>query len=88
LKRDEAISVISNFFTKCNVYDTSWVSLTPPDADNVLSHGYQIHIKMLLDEHTKDCLEEFLQEVDLGLTYAEEKGGLLIIYRPEKNKRV
>jgi hypothetical protein len=59
--------------------------LMPPDADDVLSHGYQLHIKAPLgNEHLK-CMKPIAQKYKLDMNYEPTKE-LLVIYRPlEKN---
>jgi len=83
LNRGEAIKVLKEIFEKCTICDGNWLSIMPPGASNILSRGYQLHLKFPLDEESKKCMKEILEKYDLALMYKKEQE-LIIIYRPKK----
>jgi hypothetical protein len=52
----------------------------PPNADDLLSHGYQLHIKPLPAGDVA-CIKPLVDKSNLKLAEEPEKD-LLIIYRP------
>lgn len=55
--------------------------LMPPDADDVLSQGYQLHIKASLCERQVSCIKPITKNYGLSLAHEPAKQ-LLVIYRP------
>jgi hypothetical protein len=51
LKREEAVSLLKEITGICGGMGEEVVMLMPPNADDVLSHGYQLHIKGAVKEH-------------------------------------
>ncbi len=78
LDRAEAIRVLKEIIVCTNCY-SPFVALMPPNARNLLSKGYQIHIKTQLDKSQRDMLEDILKKNKLAL---EEDKETLIIYKP------
>ena len=74
------MSVLKEIFEKCTLFDGQYIALMPSNAANLLSHGYQVHMKVPFDDKTKTCMQEILQKY--GLVLKEEKE-LAIIYRPK-----
>jgi len=56
----------------------------PPDADDVLSKGYQLHIKANLDEETLSCMKPMVEKHGLKM---KQEADLLVIYRPLTKKQ-
>jgi hypothetical protein len=82
LKRDEAILVLKELFEKCTNLDGHYLELMPPNASTMLSGGYQIQIKTILDEETRTCMQDILMKYQLTIKVEEENS--FIIYRPHK----
>jgi len=57
----------------------------PPDSDDVLSHGYQLHIKTSLGIEHLACIEPLVKKYNLALANEPTKQ-LLVIYRPIEKK--
>jgi hypothetical protein len=74
---------IFNEIAKCGKFEPKDVSLMPPDANSVLSHGYQLHVKARLGEDHIECVKPFIEKYSLAMNYEPEKE-LLVIYRPLK----
>ena len=84
MNRDEAVSLLKELNLACDGIGEQGIMLMPPDADDVLSHGYQLHIKAIGTERL-DCIKSLVEKHKLALANEPEKG-LLVIYRPvEKN---
>ena len=48
MNRQEATSLLKEVYQVCGGLGEQGVMLMPPDADDVLSHGFQLHIKRRL----------------------------------------
>lgn len=59
--------------------------LLPPNADDVLSQGYQLHIKFPLSKGDIDCIKPIVESRNLALKDEPEKQ-LLVIYKPMTDK--
>ncbi len=81
MKREEAVKVLLEISKTCHALDMYNIMLMPPNADDVLSKGNQLHIKANLDEQTQLCIKPIIEKY--GLTMEQEKD-LLVIYRPMK----
>jgi hypothetical protein len=79
LKREEATSLLREIIAVCDGMNEQAVMLMPPNADDVLSHGYQLHIKPLPDNLV--CLRPLIEKRDLKIAQEPTKN-LLVIYRP------
>jgi hypothetical protein len=85
LNRKEAVDLISAIHSKCMPLDMVHIMLMPPDADDVLSRGYQLHIKATLSDGNLECIKPLLEKNKLAFANEPEKQ-LLVIYRPLKKK--
>ena len=50
MRRDEAVKLLKEVSDKCQSLAPYAIALMPPDADDVLSLGFQVHIFANLDE--------------------------------------
>jgi hypothetical protein len=80
-KREAADLLIELLDTFGSLQGNSF-ALMPPNADSVLSKGYQIHIKRTLDESTLLAVRKIV--LDRGLAISEENN-LTVIFKPIKN---
>ena len=78
MEREKAISVVKEIFDKCNLIEGKAIKLMPPDANNVLSNGCQIHIESRNDTHLEKCLKTIASSKSLA--FAKE-GEQVIIYK-------
>lgn len=81
MKREEAVAVIKRIFEECNGIEGKSLKLMPPDADNVLSKGCQIHINTMNDVVLNSCLASMANKNKLA---AEVEGNYFIVYKPQK----
>jgi hypothetical protein len=79
MRREEAVSLLREVSDKCPSLAPNGIMLMPPDADGVLSKGFQLHIKAHLDEESLSCINPLV--IEHGLLLKNEKD-LLVIYRP------
>jgi hypothetical protein len=79
LDRVEAVSVLREIISKCNLI-VNFVNLVPPRADDVVSKGYQIHIKPSIDTCDREVVLRIIVEHQLALQEDDEK---IIIYKPK-----
>ncbi len=86
MNRQEAISLLKEVQQACDHFGENGVMLMPPDADDVLSHGYQLHIKAPLGNEHLECIKPIAQKHKLNMNYEPTKE-LLVIYRPMEKKR-
>lgn len=82
MNREEATSLLKEIAEKCNILADA-IMLMPPNADDVLSHGYQLHIKSITRDQDADCMKPIVESHNLAMAN-EEKRDLLVIYRPMK----
>jgi hypothetical protein len=83
LNRQEATSLLKEVYQVCGGLGEQAVMLMPPDADDVLSQGFQLHIKAPLGNEHLECVKPLVQKHKLAMTYEPTKE-LLVIYRPLK----
>jgi len=81
LNRQEAVKLLRALNLACDGLGEEGVMLMPPDADDVLSHGYQLHIKASLGTEHLACIEPLVKKYKLSLANEPAKQ-LLVIYRP------
>jgi hypothetical protein len=83
LKREEATNIIKEIELACDGFGQQGVMLMPPNADDVLSHGYQLHIKPSISEQRLACIKPIVEKHQLAMIN-EPKNQVLVIYRPIK----
>ena len=87
MKREEATRLLKDIIGVCDGINEQGVMLMPPDADDVLSHGYQLHIKMISTD-SLSCIRPIVQKHNLVIAQETEEG-VIVIYRPmEKEETV
>lgn len=82
LNRDEAITFIKELLYTFVELEGRSFAIMPPDADNVLSAGYQVHLKSELPDALVVAIKRYI--VSRQLVMAQEKKNLIVIYRPLK----
>ena len=82
MKREEAILVLKELFEKCTTLDGHYLELIPPNASTMMSGGYQIQIKTVLDEETRNCMQDVLVNYHLTIKVPDEQ--TFIIYKPHQ----
>ncbi len=80
MKREEATSLLRDIIETCDGIGEKGVMLMPPNADDVLSHGYQLHIKGAVKEYLS-CIEPIITKRGLAVAHEPSKN-LVVIYRP------
>jgi hypothetical protein len=83
LKREEAILVLKELFEKCTTLDGHYLELLPPEASTMMSGGYQIVIKTVLDEYTRNCMQDVLMKYHLTIKVQDEQ--TFTIYKPHQD---
>lgn len=78
LDRVEAVRILKEIIAS-TCCDSNFVALMRPNAYNLLSKGYQIHIKTTIDVNQKDKVDSILEKNGLVL---KEDRETLIIYKP------
>ncbi len=79
MNRQDAVTLFKELQEKCPELYATHLMLMPPNADNVLSKGYQIHIKPSIDEHTRQCVEPIVVKHSLAF---KQDTQVDVIYRP------
>ena len=85
LNREEATALLKEASKVCDLFGAQGIMLMPPDADDTLSKGYQLHIKAKIGNEHLECMKPLVQKYKLAMNYEPEKE-LLVIYRPIENK--
>ena len=80
MQRDEAIALLKEIMYTCGGIKEEGIMLMPPNADNALSRGYQLHIKASLTMDIVTCIREIVANHKLAMH--EENENLIVIYRP------
>ncbi|MGD6851312.1 MAG: hypothetical protein ACQCN6_04540 [Candidatus Bathyarchaeia archaeon] len=83
MNRNKATNLIKEIANACDGLGEEGIMLMPPNADNVLSYGYQLHIKSSYSQQHLDCIQSIVQKHNLALTIEKQKG-LIIIYMPRE----
>lgn len=78
MNREEAATVLKQILTLSNCL-SPYAALMPPDADSVLSKGYQIHINAERSACNREVVSKIAQINGLMLI---EENGTLVIYKP------
>jgi hypothetical protein len=60
LRREEAISVLKELLDNCTGLDGHYFELAPPNVPTSTKEGYQIIIKIALEQETKKCIQDIL----------------------------
>ena len=84
LNRTEAAALIKEIIETCAPIDTDGFMLMPPNADDVLSHGYQVHLKSSSHQETIPCIKPLVERHNLKFVDEPEKD-LIIIYQSLKS---
>ena len=66
MKREEAISVLKELLDNCMGLDGHYFELAPPNVGTSTKGGYQIIIKVALDQETKKCVQDILMKHQLA----------------------
>ncbi len=80
MNRDEAMQVLKELISSTDC-DSHFIALMPPNAYNILSKGYQIHIKTGFNDDERCVIDELLKKNGYAL---KEQGDTLVIYKPLK----
>jgi hypothetical protein len=83
LDREEVIKLFKVLFDRCRHIEGKSLKLMPPDADNVHSKGYQIHISPNNDEALECCIGRVAREHELAVV---DEGDMLVIFKPVDSK--
>jgi hypothetical protein len=81
VKREEATALLKEIISVCDGLAETAVILMPPNTDDVLSHGYQLHIKTQTVQQTLPCVKPLILKHNLAIADDTDKG-LMVIYRP------
>lgn len=71
--------VLKQILEAAKCVSSDYIALMPPNTDNTLSKGYQIHIKTNLAMCNRASVEEVAKKYQLIL---RQEGELLVIYKP------
>jgi hypothetical protein len=81
MKRDEAVTFLKEITNTCTNMSPDSVTLFNSKPDDLDSTGYQVHIKTVLDNETKQRLQNIAEKHSLAL---KEEEGKLVIYQPKE----
>ncbi len=80
LNRWDAVGILQEIMGACrDIFP--FMAIMPPNANNMMSRGYQIHIRTNSSSLDKSCIERITQENNLAL---DEEKGVFVIYKPIK----
>ena len=82
--RKELTVLFKELFDNCPHLEGKPFVLMPPNADDVLSKDYQIHIRSEIDESLLVCIRKIIKKHD-KLAINEQKN-LVVIYEPLKQE--
>jgi len=81
MKRNEAVTYLKEITNTCTNMSPDAVALFDSRPDDPDSTGYQVHIKTVLDNETKQRLQNIAEKHSLAL---REEKGKVIIYQPKE----
>ncbi len=85
MNREEAASVLREIALNCGPIGEEAIILMPPHSNDVLSQGYQLHIKPGVSLESLNCVEKIAKEHNLSVKH-EVTNNLTIIYRDANRK--
>jgi hypothetical protein len=83
LNRSEVVSLFKQVLEVCGGLGEQAIMMMPPNADDVLSSGYQIHIKPSLRQADFQCIQAIVQKHNLSIIN-EPTRDLTVIFRQRK----
>ena len=84
LNRKEAVLVLKEMFEECTLFDGQYLALMPPNSAGLLSHGYQVHLKIPINKETQDCMQRVAKKYNCALSTINKNGeDVAVIYRPK-----
>jgi hypothetical protein len=86
VKRDEVVTCLKEITVTCTSMSPDSVTLFNSKPDDLDSTGYQVHIKAVLDNETKQRLQNIAEKHSLALR--EEKGNSLSISLKKPRKQL
>jgi len=86
MNREQATSLLKELNLACDGLGAQGVMLMPPNADDVFSHGCQLHIKTSASQETIACIKPLVEKRNLAMANEPDKQ-LLVIYRPMKKQK-
>jgi hypothetical protein len=81
MKRHEAVTCLKEITSTCTNMSPDSITLFNSRPDDRDSTGYQVHIKTVLDNETKQRLQNIAEKHSLAL---KEEKGKLVIYQPKE----
>jgi hypothetical protein len=85
LNRKEAVLVLREIFEKCTLFDGTYLALMPPNSACLLSHGYQVHLKVPIDKQTQECMKQVAEKYNCAVSTINRNGEeVVVIFRPKK----
>jgi len=81
VKRDEVVTCLKEITVTCTSMSPDSVTLFNSKPDDLDSTGYQVHIKAVLDNETKQRLQNIAEKHSLAL---REENGKVVIYQPKE----
>lgn len=82
MNRTEVSALFKELFEECPSLEGKPFVLMPPNADDVLSKDYQIHIRAEIDDLLLMCIRRVIKKH--GKYAIKEQKNLLVIYEPLK----
>jgi hypothetical protein len=77
MRRDEAVKLLKELSDKCVCLAPCAIMLMSPDADDVLSEGYQLHIKANFHSEDLSCMNPYVEKQGLTLKTGKRPAGNL-----------
>ncbi len=81
MRTAEAVNMFKEISANCASLKPYVIALTPPNANSVLSKGYQLHIFAQAGQGGISCLKSTLENSNLHLEILQEENKL-VIYKP------
>jgi hypothetical protein len=81
MKRNEAVTCLKEITITCTNMSPDSITLFNSKPDDLDSTGYQVHIKTVLDNETKQRLQNIAEKHSLAL---REENGKVVIYQPKE----
>ncbi len=81
MNRHEAVTYLKEITNTCTNMSPNAVALFDSRPDDPDSTGYQVHIKTILDNETKQRLQNIAEKHSLAL---REENGKVVIYQPKE----
>lgn len=81
MNKQEASTITKKLLTVCKLDSNSFI-LLEPNPEDVLSIGYKIRVKAVMDNECRQLIKRITKEFDFAVVEEENQ---IVVYKPKSN---